>query len=256
MGGQYIEAMPDPTLHQRPARWPALADWRRRLPAWPRQCELCRGWGPDSLCAACVDRLAAPQPRCPHCALPSTAGRVCGDCLRDPPPFDHAVAALDYDFPWDRLILRLKFRAEPELARCLAELLATAVLHSQQTRPDWLLPVPLSAQRLRQRGYNQAWELARCLGARCGIAALPQGLVRGRDTKHQLGLSRSAREANLRHGLWVDPGCAHRVQGRQVALVDDVMTTGATARAAAQALRQAGAAGVQVWVLARTPRAD
>ncbi len=226
------------------------------MASWPRQCELCRSWGTDSLCAQCLARFAAALPRCPKCALSSPEGRVCGDCQRVPPPFDQAVAAVDYAFPWDRLILLLKFRARPELARGLAQLLAAAVERRALPLPDLLLPLPLSPQRLRERGYNQAWELARVLSARLKVPALAQGLVRGRDTPHQLGLSRSARLANLRDGQWVDPAVMDKVRGRDVALVDDVMTTGATAHAASQALRQVGAARVQIWVLARTPRPD
>ncbi len=154
--------------------------------------------------------------------------------------------------------MRLKFQSQPELARCLAPLLAdtikAAVALNNLTLPELLLPVPLSPQRLRERGYNQAWVIAQALARQLSLAATATALVRSRDTPHQVGLTRSAREANLRDGLWVEPALKAHIDGRRVALIDDVMTTGATAHAAAQALRQAGAAEVQVWVLARTPR--
>jgi ComF family protein len=121
---------------------------------------------------------------------------------------------------------------------------------------DCVLPVPLSTQRLRERGYNQAWELARRIGEQLQIATDARALVRGRDTMHQVGLGRAARASNLRHGLWTDPRAAARIRGRRLALVDDVMTTGATADAAARALLRGGAAQVQLWVLARTPSQD
>jgi ComF family protein len=182
--------------------------------------------------------------------LPVAGGRVCGHCLRQPPSHDHAAAAVDYAFPWDRLITRLKFRAQPELARALAQRLLEAI--ADRPAPDVVLAVPLGAERLRERGYNQAWELARRVGAARRLPCDAGVLVRGRDTPHQIGLDRAARAANLRGSLWVDPAAQPRIAGRRVALVDDVMTTGATAEAAASALRRAGAGAVELWVLART----
>jgi len=136
----------------------------------------------------------------------------------------------------------------------LSRLLAESVPAPLASATRLLIPMPLSTARLRERGYNQAWELARRLGPQLGIEAHPGLLQRWRDTPHQVGLSRQAREANLRDALWVDPLHTQRIRGRQVALIDDVMTTGASADAAAHALRQAGATQVQVWVVARTPR--
>ena len=165
------------------------------------------------------------------------------------------MAALDYAFPWDGLITRWKFHGQAELTRALVQRLADALCAHQPPDADLLLPMPLGDARLRERGYNQAWELARGLGSRLGIEATPELLRRWRDTPHQVGLSRTQREANLRDAMWIDPRLASRIARRRVALIDDVMTTGASANAATSALRQAGAAQVQVWVLARTPRA-
>jgi ComF family protein len=235
------------------------ATWRRWLGALPRPCAVCRQWGRSGLCSDCRTRFVDAAPaRCPRCALRSPGGQTCGACLRDPPPFSHAVALADYAFPWDRLITRLKFQQQPELAGLLADALAGAV-RAVEDRPaaDWLVPLPLSAARLAERGYNQAWELARrmppLLGAAGGTVARADLLQRLRDTPHQVGLGRRAREANLRHTMWVPPEAQRRIAGCRIALVDDVMTTGVTAAAATQALLAAGAADVQVWVLARTP---
>ena len=185
--------------------------------------------------------------------MPGMAGPACGRCQHTPPPFQHCIAAVDYGFPWDRLVARFKFQQQAELAGLLAGVLHDAVQRATPAPVDAVLPVPLSAPRLAERGYNQAWELARRLAARQGLPAQADWLLRLRDTPHQVGLRRQDRERNLRDALWVPPAAATALAGRHLALVDDVMTTGTTASAASQALLAAGAASVQVWVLARTP---
>ncbi len=227
-------------------------NWLGRL---PRPCALCGQWDRAGLCTGCRQRFVdAPAARCPGCALRSPGAQRCGACLRTPPPFHHAAALADYAFPWDRLITRFKFQQQPELAGLLADALAGALDRQAGLPPaQWVLPVPLSPARLAERGYNQAWELARRLAARQGLQARADWLQRLRDTPHQVGLGRRARAANLRDTMWVPPEGQRRLAGCEVALVDDVMTTGVTAAAATQALLAAGAAGVQVWVLARTP---
>ena len=263
MGGQYIEPMSSPTppndahpgkrtAASRPARL-----WRSLLAtaAWP--CEVCGSWAGDGLCGDCRRRFAEPWPACcPRCALPCPGGQVCGACLRQPPVFEGCVAAVPYAFPWDHLVARLKFQAQPELAGLLGDLMQRA-LAKPRTGPflpavQCVLPVPLSPARLAERGYNQAWELARRLARRQGLPARADLLLRLRDTPHQVGLSRTERQRNLRDAMWVDTR-AGSLAGRHLALVDDVLTTGGTAAAATLALRAAGAASVQVWVLARTP---
>jgi predicted amidophosphoribosyltransferase len=116
-----------------------------------------------------------------------------------------------------------------------------------------VLPVPRAPARLRERGFNQAWELARRVASQVRLPTRADVLQRGRDTTHQIGLARAERLRNLRHAFMVLPDAASAVAGRDVALVDDVMTTGATAAACAQALQAAGARAVQLWVVARTP---
>jgi len=188
-------------------------------------------------------------------ALPPGAA-VCGACLREPPPFGRAVAAVDYVAPWDDLVRRFKFDAALDLGDALAQRVLDAVRRSAAQRPDWLLPVPLAAERLRERGYNQAWELTRRVARELACASDPWLLLRMRDTPHQLSLPPAERAANVRGAFAIDPLRRSALQGRSVALLDDVMTTGATLSEAARAVLHGGAASVQVWVLARTPRPE
>ena len=163
------------------------------------------------------------------------------------------MCAVDYQFPWNDLITAFKFHGQPELAAPLAQCMADALRASQCPQPQALLPVPLAAPRLAQRGYNQAWELARRLGRSLHLPAWHDLLSRPVDTAHQSGLNRQERQHNLRSAFLVEPRQRSRLKGLHVALVDDVMTTGATVAAAAAELLRAGAGRVDVWVLARTP---
>jgi len=189
-----------------------------------------------------------------RCALPlAAAAPLCGECLRDPPPFQRCHCVFDYAFPWDRLISRFKFGNEAELATLLSTLLQQALRDQAAQRPDLIVCVPLSRQRLAERGYNQAWEIARLLGREMGIDARPTLLRRTRDGAHQVDLPLARRRTNLRQAFAVDAARAASLGDRHVALVDDVMTSGATLREAASALLDAGAARVDAWILARTP---
>jgi ComF family protein len=221
---------------------------------WPSQCAVCRAWQSQRVCAACQHRFAPPAPRCRRCALrvPGNAG-LCGQCLRQPPPFEHAVAAFDYDYPWDGLLAAFKFRNALDLASPLAEQLGHAVEAHAAPRPVLLLPTPLAPARLRERGHNQAWEIARRLSQRLAVPADASLLLRIKDTPHQLSLPQASRAANVHGAFAVEPTRRSELRGKKVAVVDDVMTTGATAAEMARTLLQAGAASVAVWVLARTP---
>jgi ComF family protein len=206
-------------------------------------CFLCRGAAADLLCAACVAELPllAP-PLCPRCALPSPGGAPCGRCLAQPPHYDATAAALAYAFPADALVHSLKFRGELALAPLLSRLLRQR-LPAEEV--DLCIPVPLSRQRLAARGYNQAAEIARHLGRG---RLLVSACERSRDTTAQLDLPFDARRRNVR-GCFV---LKEDVRGAAVAVVDDVMTTGATLDEMARTLKAAGAARVVNWVVART----
>lgn len=177
----------------------------------------------------------------------------CGGCLRTPPPLSRCIAALDYAFPWDTLLQRFKFTQAVELGPLLVRRMDEALDAAAADAPDWLLPVPLSAERLRERGYNQSWELARGLARMRGIPSAPAMLARVRNTDHQLQLAPDARAANVRAAFAVDPRYIAALRGRHVVLLDDVMTTGATLHELARTVLHAGAARVDAWVLARTP---
>jgi len=238
------------------------ASLRALAHALPSVCVVCRGWHAQGVCEACLQRFAPRQSRCAGCARITPADVLrCGQCLGQASAFRHCVTGADYVAPWDRLITAFKFHQQVELAGVLSQLIERAALASvppaESTRwPTLLLPVPLSRERLRERGYNQAWELARRIGRRLRIDATAGLLQRSRDTAHQIGMTRQQREHNLRDAFWVEATGRAALHGRPVALVDDVLTTGATAHAAALALTRAGAASVDVWVVARTPLVD
>jgi ComF family protein len=165
-----------------------------------------------------------------------------------------SVAVFDYVFPWAGLLARLKFHAAVDLAAPLARELAGAVDRAGAARSvDLVLPVPLAAARLRERGFNQAWELARRVARRHALAADARCIERVRHTPHQLALPRAERAANVRAAFVLTPRGRAKVAGRRVALVDDVMTTGATVGELARVLLLGGAAEVHCWVVARTP---
>ena len=191
--------------------------------------------------------------RCRRCALPTPAAvTVCGRCLLHPPGFDAALAALDYGHPWDAVLTRYKFHAALDLGAALTDRLVAAVEAASLPLPVLLLPAPLSRERLKERGYNQSWELTRRLARQLCIPASPALLLRVRHSVQQMSLPLAERAGNVRDAFAVEPRRCAELQGRDVAVVDDVMTTGATAEEITRVLRAAGAARVQIWALART----
>lgn len=225
--------------------------WTRR----PGLCAVCHGWGDGRVCAPCLERFATPVPRCGRCALRVPPGQnVCGACLVSPPAFDAALAAVDYAFPWDRLVARFKFHGALELTPVFAQGIVRAHRASKRANPAWVLPVPLVTARLRERGYNQAWELARRVARACRVPADAHLLLRTRDTPHQLALPPDARAGNVSGAFAVEPARRGELKDRAVMVVDDVMTTGSTAAEIARTLAAAGASSVTIAVFARTPR--
>jgi len=220
----------------------------RRLPS---QCSVCHAWPSQPVCEACVAQFAQPVPRCTTCALPVVAGmRQCGACVRNPPPLDACLAVLAYAYPWSRLVVDFKFHAHPGWATHFAQLMrSTPWVEPALDAADGLLAIPLSRERLQERGYNQAQLLAHALeSSKC----VPGVLLRTLHTPPQSSLPRSERLLRVQHAFAVDPMQARRIRGKRIVLLDDVMTSGASLHAAARVLRQAGALHITALVLART----
>lgn len=225
-----------------------------RLP-WPGLCMVCRQAQSRAICRHCLSAFAPPRLRCGRCALPLDARRPdCLACEDAPPEFERAVAAVDYNSPWRELIARFKFNGDVSLARPLSELMATPLLKlPHRGRPQWIIPTPLSQVRLRERGYNQAWQLTRQLSRQMGIPALPHALHRLRDTPRMMTLEAEQRRQQIKGAFQVNTRLRRDLAGRHVAVVDDVLTTGATLDEITRTLQATGVRQVSVWVLARTP---
>jgi len=225
-----------------------IARASRHLPA---QCAVCHAWPARVVCDACVARFAQPVQRCATCALLVPAGVLrCGACLKEPPPLDACLAAVAYAWPWSGCVTQFKFGGQPGWARTLATMLrSTPWVEPALEQAGHVLPMPLSRERLATRGFNQALLLAKQLAPRATDATL---LLRTRHTRPQSALKRAERLRNVQGAFAVEPLRAGALRGQRVVLVDDVMTSGASLHAAAQALRQAGAAHVTAVVFART----
>lgn len=253
-----------PRFHGRPSIMPSAAPANHLIRhtlalldlLMPRHCVMCgAACGAANVCPPCRADLPRAVHVCTTCALPlhHAPDRVCGRCLRRPPPWQRTVAGLVYRYPVDRLVCRLKFSHDLACLEILALELIDAVRRAGAERPDIVAPVPLHRTRLFTRNFNQADLLARRLGKALDAPVHSRLLVRNRRTPAQSGLDAEQRRRNIRGAIV----CPHRnaigLAGRQVAIVDDVMTTGATLAECCRALKGAGTAGVSVWVAARAP---
>jgi len=218
----------------------------------PARCALCAAAcpGPIDLCAACAAELPWIGPGCARCGLPLPAAQVpaCGACLAHPPRFAACVPAFAYAYPVRELLLRFKQGGDLAAGRVLGALLARRVapLAAMQPAGTVLVPMPLHPGRLAARGFNQAAWIARVLAHDCGLELAPWAARRHRLGREQKHLSAAERRINLRGAF-----SARACRGRHAIVVDDVLTTGASADALAGALLEAGAADVSVWCVAR-----
>ena len=224
----------------------ALEAARRAL---PQRCELCAAPSGDRIvCEDCSRELPWLDDGCPQCALPSIDGEVCGQCLAHPPPFDATIAACAYAFPVDRLVHAFKYQGRLALAAWCADAILAARRRCSSVAPACLVALPLSEERQRERGCNQAAEIARAVAAKSRIPLMTVGVRRTRTTPPQAALPWSERARNVRGAF----ACDADLTGLGVAVVDDVMTTGATLAEVARTLKAAGASRVEAWVVART----
>lgn len=199
------------------------------------------------LCTKCQSALPLNHQHCDYCAAPLFTDSICGRCQKSMPQFDQVVAPVLYEEPIDKMICDLKYREKLTLARVASELIADSVLKSGQKKPDLICSVPMTSRALRKRGFNQAALIAKLVGKRLGIKVAYGLLRKTRDTAHQSELDAKNRSKNLKKVFQ----CDRMIMGLHLALIDDVLTTGATASEVSAALKTAGAARVDLCVCAR-----
>jgi ComF family protein len=227
--------------------------FKREITWGVQDCALCGGpaeaSGERLLCTDCnVSLPAHPADACAQCGVASPGALVCGDCLSDPPAFDAVLTVFTYRFPLDQLIQSFKYASNLALADFFARKLVTCV--RDHPLPHALVAMPLARKRLTERGFNQALLIADNTAQRLSLPLERTALVRIRETLPQSGLPWKERRANVKGAF----DCATDLNGRHIALVDDVMTTGATLNEAAKALKKQGAARVTAWVIARAEK--
>ncbi len=218
-----------------------------------QDCALCGGpaeaSGERLLCMGCnVSLPAHPVDACAQCGVASPGALVCGDCLSDPPAFDDVVTVFAYRFPLDQLIQSFKYASNLALADFFVQKLVSCV--QDHPLPQALVAMPLARRRLTERGFNQALLIAEKAAQRLCLPVERTALVRIRETLPQSGLPWKERRANVKGAF----ACATDMTGRHIALVDDVMTTGATLNEAAKVLKKQGAARITAWVIARAEK--
>lgn len=227
---------------------------------FPRRCILCGARsGNSNCCAGCRGDLPWITVACRRCGdvLPAEYnGEICGHCPILEPVIDRIVSALVYEYPIDRLIAMAKFQRRIDTAFALGELLANFLsdrfITGDLAMPDLIVPVPLHPRRVAQRGFNQANEIAGPLARRLDIPLETKSCRRIRNTVEQTRIDAAERFKNTRNAFAV----AVDLEGRHIAVVDDVITTGSTARALARCLQHAGARHIQIWTVARTINPD
>lgn len=216
----------------------------------PELCPRCQGRTRAGFCGPCRRDFVQNRVQCPICGQqPMPAGAPA--CTTHPRPWttDAVYAPYVYCSPLDRYIYAMKFSGQRKIARALGRILADSI-SGAQSRIDALVPVPLHRSRLIERGFNQAFEIARCISTELRIPILLAGIERKHPTPAQTTLRADSRRRNLRFAFAVE----RQLRGYRLAVVDDVITTGATVNYLTLALRASGASYVEAWAVARTPR--
>ena len=219
---------------------------------FPPHCALCLApTTKHALCDGCHRDLPwLDDKQCSICALPlETTDAICGGCLQHPPSFDQCKALFKYRSPIDKLISEFKYEANLATGALLTHMLVSHLSRSSTPIPDLLIPMPLHSSRLQERGFNQATMMATALSTHFNIKMDHHLCKRVRATGHQMGLNARVRKKNLRNAF----SCTQSVADKSIAIIDDVVTTGATVNELASTLRRAGARHIEVWCLARTP---
>ncbi len=229
-------------------------DWLNNAQSicFPSHCVLCGSAGEAELdlCIGCQNELMSITNPCYQCGLPLAGNEKmhCGECLKTPPCFDRVICGYIYQRPFSSLVQGLKFSARLQYARLISQLMAKQIGRCSESLPELLIPVPLHVVRTRERGFNQALELARILSKQLTINMDFKSCQRMRLTRAQSSLDAKRRRANVKQAFSLEKP----LTARHVAIVDDVMTTGNTVNALAQILKKSGVKVVDVWVAART----
>jgi ComF family protein len=235
-------------------KFPEVDLWLKSIQrvVYPPRCLLCDAPGKAGrdICGDCLAELPLNSMACRLCALPLAVSEegICGGCLKHPPPLDGSFIPFLYGTPLDYLLLGLKFNQQLMNARLLGALMADTLVVNAGDLPDCILPVPLHHSRLRERGYNQALELARPIAKQLGVPLADDLVLRVKHTVAQSSLEKKARHHNIK-GVFAVRG---ELPGH-IAILDDVVTTGSTVNELALILRRAGAKRVVVWACARVP---
>lgn len=229
-----------------------MNNWLGIIQGWlfPPTCLLCGDAGNNGrdLCLACAESLPFNIPACPTCGLPLPYATdiPCGNCQKHPPAYDRSFALFRYEEPVRHLIHSLKFHARYSCARLLGEMLADSLV-GLEDKPQLLIPVPLHRSRYRERGYNQSLEVARTVSNRLHLPLDYHSCIRTHATQAQTELTAKERRRNLKNAFAI----AKPMPLEHVAILDDVVTTGATVNELAKVLRKAGVKRIDVWACAR-----
>lgn len=244
--------------------WYKLIQKRQR----GQTCEICCGacQGSIPLCEGCRKQLPWITQSCVSCGepVPATTSH-CSRCVVAALPFSQVIIPLRYSFPLNQWIGTYKYREMPGMAHWLGALLAETIRDRIQQRPDTVIGVPMHPTQQRKRGYNQSTLLARIVARKLELPFSNTLLIKARSTAHQRSLNAATRRQNLQNAFVASEDNNHQnnkhqnnnhLRGKHIALIDDVVTTGATSAEIATCLLEAGAVSVSLWALAKTPMAN
>lgn len=218
----------------------------------PTFCTLCHSTTIyKAVCDACYQELPWQDGACDRCGLPLLEAQICGQCLKTPPFYENTICLFHYQTPIDKFILSLKFAEKLSYAKLLGELMAEklADYYQNHNKPDVIIPVPLHPQRLKERGYNQALEIARPVAKKLKILLEPTYCKRVVATLPQSSTHAKERKRNIKNAFKVNG----TLQAKHVAIIDDVITTGSTVNELSKVLKKADVKNIDVWCCARTP---